>query len=267
MKTRKMGIGLAAVLVLIVALSFYARNRTKSKLDSSGQAPDYPLNGTIASSGEKREYVLYVPGSYDPAKPSPLIITLHGAAVGPTAQMGISRWNRVADKHCFIVVYPSGLTSGVGLAGGTLPVWPMEPEAILKADVTFISELIDKLEAAYNIDPARIYVNGFSNGGGMAFALSCALSHRIAAVGTVAACSITALELVCRPPPNADDHVPRNCRSIHAVQRRFVAYRPRNLSERLDMGGELGEKKPVRTKPRRIGGRCGCHAPRIHELR
>ena len=58
------------------------------------------------------------------------------------------------------------------------------------ADVRFISELIDTLEAAYNIDPNRIYVNGFSNGGGMAFALSCTLSHRIAAVGTVAAAQV-----------------------------------------------------------------------------
>src|SRR5205807_1426075 len=52
-------------------------------------------------------------------------------------------------------------------------------------DVRFISEMIDKLEAAYNIDPARIYANGFSNGGGMAFVLSCTMSDRIAAVGMV----------------------------------------------------------------------------------
>jgi polyhydroxybutyrate depolymerase len=44
-------------------------------------------------------------------------------------------------------------------------------------DVIFISELIDKLEASYNIDPARIYANGLSNGGGVTFALSCTLSE------------------------------------------------------------------------------------------
>jgi polyhydroxybutyrate depolymerase len=54
-------------------------------------------------------------------------------------------------------------------------------------DVRFISDLIDTLEASYNIDPARIYANGLSNGGGMAFVLSCTLSDRIAAVGMVAA--------------------------------------------------------------------------------
>ncbi len=53
-------------------------------------------------------------------------------------------------------------------------------------DVAFISDLIDKLSAEYNIDPARVYANGLSNGGGMSFVLSCKLSERIAAFGSVA---------------------------------------------------------------------------------
>jgi polyhydroxybutyrate depolymerase len=57
----------------------------------------------------------------------------------------------------------------------------------LGLDVKFISDLIGKLEAAYNIDPSRIYADGISNGGGMAFALSCRLSNQIAAIGAVAA--------------------------------------------------------------------------------
>jgi polyhydroxybutyrate depolymerase len=47
------------------------------------------------------------------------------------------------------------------------------------------------LKAAYNIDPTRVYANGLSNGGGMAFVLSCTLSDRIAAVGMVAAAHLT----------------------------------------------------------------------------
>ena len=54
-------------------------------------------------------------------------------------------------------------------------------------DVRFIADLIDTLQATYNIDPRRIYANGLSLGGVMAFALSCRLSHRIAAIGAVAA--------------------------------------------------------------------------------
>ncbi len=50
----------------------------------------------------------------------------------------------------------------------------------------FIAALIDTLAAHFTIDRARIYADGLSNGGGMAFALSCTLSDRIAAVGLVA---------------------------------------------------------------------------------
>ena len=92
----------------------------------------------------------------------------------------------MADAHGFIVVYPSGTTLRGGGTGVLPKVWRASPEAVM-ADVRFISELIDTLEAAYNIDPTRIYANGLSNGGRMAFELSCRLSHRIAAVGTVAA--------------------------------------------------------------------------------
>jgi polyhydroxybutyrate depolymerase len=172
-------IGLPVVLVLIAGvsfyalMSFYALNRT---------------NGTIVSSGQKREYLLYVSRSYDRAKPTPLVISMHAAALWPATQREASQWNKVADENGFIVVYPSGTTlSGSGT--GVLPfrVWLLRPEADASANVRFISELIDTLEAAYNIDPTRIYANGFSNGGAMAFALSCRLSHRIAAVGTVSA--------------------------------------------------------------------------------
>jgi polyhydroxybutyrate depolymerase len=93
--------------------------------------------------------------------------------------MNLSRWNRLADEHGFIVVYPSGSSRP--------KVWHVDRGAGLLSDVRYISELIDTLEAAYNIDPTRIYANGVSNGGGMAFVLSCALSDRIAAVGMVAA--------------------------------------------------------------------------------
>jgi polyhydroxybutyrate depolymerase len=63
----------------------------------------------------------------------------------------------------------------------------VSPGTGLAKDVRFISDLIDDLEKAFNVDPTRIYADGLSNGGGMAFVLSCTLSDRIAAVGMVAA--------------------------------------------------------------------------------
>ncbi len=169
-------IGLPVVAVLTAGVSFYGSFYTLNR-----------TNGTIVSSGQKREYLLYVSRSYDRTKPTPLVISMHAAALWPATQMETSQWNKVADEHGLIVVYPSGTTLRGGGTGVLPKVWLLRPEANLVANVRFISELIDTLEAAYNIDPTRIYANGYSNGGAMAFALSCRLSHRIAAVGTVSA--------------------------------------------------------------------------------
>ncbi len=157
-------LGLPAVSVLLASVPFYFLQRT---------------NGAMVSSGQRREYLLHVPSSYDRFKPTPLVISLHGGAVWPAHQMDMSGWSRLADNNGFIVVYPAG--------SGAPRAWNVNHGAGLARDVRFISDLIDTLEAAYNIDPAMIYADGLSNGGGMAFVLSCALSDRIAAVGMVAA--------------------------------------------------------------------------------
>jgi polyhydroxybutyrate depolymerase len=159
-------IALPAALVPIEAVSFYAANRD---------------NGSFVSSGEKREYLLYVPRSYDRSKPAPLVISMHGAGLWGAAQKEASQWNVLADRQGFIVVYPSGL------GGQGVRIWRAQPGPDLMKDVRFILELIDTLKASYNIDSTRIYANGLSNGGGMSFVLSCTMSDRIAAVGMVGA--------------------------------------------------------------------------------
>ena len=159
-------IGLPVLIVPIEAVSFYSANRD---------------NGSFVSSGEKREYLLYVPGSYDRSRSTPLVISMHGAGLWGAAQKETSQWNKLADNRGFIVVYPSGI------GGKGVRIWRAEPGSGLMKDVKFIAELIDTLKVSYNIDTTRIYANGLSNGGGMSFALSCTLSDRIAAIGMVAA--------------------------------------------------------------------------------
>jgi polyhydroxybutyrate depolymerase len=52
-------------------------------------------------------------------------------------------------------------------------------------DVTRMRGLIDRLRAEACIDPARVYLTGFSNGAGFATRLACELAPRIAAVVAV----------------------------------------------------------------------------------
>ena len=172
--------------VLVAVLALINAPIVLAAIEAASFYTHYANNGAIVSSGVRREYLLHVPGSYDPAKPTPLVITLHGGAVWPALQRDISQWDPVADEHGFIVVYPSGVDP-------EMPAWEMDGRG-RDEDVRFIADLIDSLKATYNIDPARIYANGLSNGGGMSFVLSCALSDRIAAVGMVASALLVPFE-------------------------------------------------------------------------
>ncbi len=159
--------GVAVLIVIVVAVSFMVANKT---------------SGSLISSGEKRQYLLYVPSTYDTSKPTPLIISIHGFAEWPAHQAQISLWNDLSEEQGFIVVYPSGTDFPKHWRTTGLTSTPDDPAL----DVQFISDLIDLLETQYNIDPARIYANGLSNGGGMSYLLACELSDRIAAIGSVA---------------------------------------------------------------------------------
>ncbi|MDH3198991.1 MAG: hypothetical protein OEO21_12210, partial [Candidatus Krumholzibacteria bacterium] len=57
-------LGLPVALAVTEAVWFHRRNRS---------------SGTISSSGQTREYVLYVPQSYERTKATPLVISMHGA--------------------------------------------------------------------------------------------------------------------------------------------------------------------------------------------
>ena len=157
-------LSLPVVLAVTETVTFRAANRS---------------NGTLLSSGEEREYLLFVPRSYHQGTPTALIISMHGAGGWPASQQQISQWDEVAEREGFIVVYPSGLK------GRGPRIWRADADNDQAYDVRFIADLLDTISATYSIDRARIYANGFSNGGGMSFVLSCTLSDRIAAVGLV----------------------------------------------------------------------------------
>ena len=138
---------------------------------------NYRSRGTLLVDGERRHYLLYVPKTYDTSKQTPLVISIHGYGGFPENQSSVSGWNKLADQYGFIVVYPAG--TGFPLH------WRASGTADSYKEVDFINQLIDTLEGEYNIDPQRIYANGHSNGGGMTFMLTCTLSDRIAAAGSV----------------------------------------------------------------------------------
>lgn len=195
------------LLVMVVAAVVMVATGTaaaQDDADSDGEtcvplrsAATGTTRGEVQHDGNPRYYDVFVPESYDPTAQTPLVLSLHGLTSNPDQQAFITEWNEVAAANGFIVAYPR--------ATGLITRWnasdiPGSPDV---DDVGFIDTLVDELANMYCIDRDRVYVNGFSNGGGMTERLACEMSDEIAAIGTVAG-AYAPLDTACaleRPIP------------------------------------------------------------------
>ncbi|NDJ85756.1 MAG: hypothetical protein GYB66_07710 [Chloroflexi bacterium] len=146
--------------------------------------------------GTSRSYALYVPPSYDPAAPTPLVMALHGR---PSNSYGIAYlmdFNAVANEEGFIVVYPDGIDQGWNYVEGFPSYDYSEVD-----DVGFLRVLISDLAVDLNIDQSRIYVTGFSNGGFMTQRLACDAPDTFAAFAIIGATLSPIFDEVCRDTP------------------------------------------------------------------
>ena len=135
---------------------------------------------TVQSGGLERCYLLHLPPGHDLSRPSPLVLSLHGFAGSPRNQEDMSRWNEVADAAGFVVVYPQGTSFPLRWNASAAQT----PGSV--DDLQFIQDLVTEVEGLVAIDPARVYVNGMSNGGGMTARVVCEMADSIAAAGIVA---------------------------------------------------------------------------------
>lgn len=136
---------------------------------------------SIHSGGLSRTFIVHLAPSYG-NQPQALVINYHGyqntaLRTAQRTNMGVE-----ADRAGFILVFPQGVdnppswNAGVGAFGPTGDA----------DDVQFTRDLISYFEHNYCVDAHRIYVTGYSLGGGMAYRIACALSSQIAAFATVA---------------------------------------------------------------------------------
>jgi polyhydroxybutyrate depolymerase len=138
---------------------------------------------TIESGHRQRHYLVHVPRGYDPKRPVPVVLALHGAAMTGELMARMTGLNDTADREGFVVVYPDGtgsvMTWNSGGFSGRLA--ENRPD-----DVAFVADLLDDLAGRISVDQKRIYACGMSNGGMMCYRLAAELSDRIAAIAPVA---------------------------------------------------------------------------------
>ena len=154
---------------------------------------------SIEVEGETREYLIYVPNTYDTIQSFPLMLNFHGWTMSARNQMEVSDMRALSETDEFILVYPQG-TRLWGSTHWNVGSWTLGSNA---KDVEFIADLINQIADNYNIDDERVYACGYSNGGFFSHELACQLSQKIAAIGTVAA--------------NISEETINNCNPSHPI--------------------------------------------------
>ncbi|MCP4440682.1 MAG: hypothetical protein GY810_17180 [Aureispira sp.] len=177
-------------LISILALLLFSCKKDRGKI-SCEQNPNAQ---TLSHDKETREYILYVPSSYDGTKNVPLMLNFHGYGGNANDHMTYADMRSLADSENFILVYPQGsCLEGVSHWNPSLPSPDNKSDV---DDLGFIDALITELSTNYKIDADRIYACGYSNGSMFAHGLACYKSNLIAAIGSV---SGTMLDIDCTP--------------------------------------------------------------------
>lgn len=138
----------------------------------------------IQSGGRERDYLLHVPPNYDPSKPMPLVVVLHGLGQDADKISNLSEMSAKADREGFIVAYPNG-TKWLGKVRS----WDADNGVQLPGtdsnDVGFIKDMVGAIKNNLSIDNNRVYATGFSNGGMLAYKLASEMSDTFSAVAVV----------------------------------------------------------------------------------
>ncbi|NUT45701.1 MAG: hydrolase [Saccharothrix sp.] len=134
-----------------------------------GKAPTMRSGSyTIQSGGKSRSFILRVPDGYDANRPYRLIFGFHwrGGTMNDVSSGGTSgtAWSyygmQEQSNNSAILVAPQGLGNGWANSGGE--------------DVTFVDDMVRRIEADLCVNPGQRFAMGFSYGGGMSYALACA---------------------------------------------------------------------------------------------
>jgi len=111
--------------------------------------------------GAERDGVIYLPPGLSLTRPAPLLLLLHGAT--GSGERSLKRLQSLADERGLILLAPdSRRRTWDVLMGGCGP------------DVAFIDAALAHVFARFAVDPARLVIEGFSDGASYALSLGIA---------------------------------------------------------------------------------------------
>ncbi len=135
-----------------------------------------------------RAYSKFIPSSYSKDSSIPLVVLLHGYGSTGAQQESYMKFESVAEKNKFILVYPDGTIDSVGRR-----FWNATDACCSffsqVDDDAYLLAILKEMESRYSIDAKRIYFVGHSNGGFMSYRMACKHPDRIAAIASLAGAS------------------------------------------------------------------------------
>jgi polyhydroxybutyrate depolymerase len=131
---------------------------------------------------------LHVPSGYDMAKPTPLVMLLHGYSASGTLQEAYFNLTPVSDAHTFLYVYPDGTKEN---SAAMNRFWNATDACCniygsTVDDSAYLDAVLTDIQAKFNVDAKRVYVIGHSNGGFMSHRMACDHASRIAGIMALA---------------------------------------------------------------------------------
>jgi phospholipase/carboxylesterase len=112
--------------------------------------------------GGKRDSYLFVPDTYTPTRPMPLVLLLHGA--GGHAHDGLRLLLHLAGHAGLILLAPASHST----------TWDIITNRAYGRDRDLADRALAHVFAHYAIDPARVAIGGFSDGASYALSLGLA---------------------------------------------------------------------------------------------
>lgn len=143
----------------------------------------------VFSSDRWRRYWVQVPPDYAPADPTPVVVGFHGGFGNARYFAKSNSLAQASAERGYLAVFPEGTRrpwpgpSGRFWNSGNCCGIAMQEDV---DDVQFFHDLLDDLSAEFNINPARVYATGMSNGAMMSYRLALEASDLLAAIAPVA---------------------------------------------------------------------------------
>lgn len=182
-RTALLALGLACLFLPELARADAPATRPAGKVEKKTYA--------FKEAGKEMEYALFVPSTYDKAKPSALVVALHGLYSNPQQIIHYPGLTDQAEKRGYLVVAPMGYNSrGWYGAKGLVKGQEGDPANLSELSELDVMNVLALVRKEYAIDPDRIYLLGHSMGGGGTWHIAIKNPDLFAALAPIAPASL-----------------------------------------------------------------------------